>query len=206
MVSGRRTYRERPGGDEVLSVKRVGVVVCATAIFVAGVWAGVGAAGHEEQAAAPIGLTATLGARQEVPKPTAVRATATGRFVVTLVRSGATGRLAWRLTYSGLTGRGTAAHIHLGATGRSGPVAISLCGPCRSGARGTARANGGVVAALLAGRAYVNVHTAKNPAGEIRGQIKRGAVVLAPPPGTTGTTTTTTTTSPTYTTPPTDPY
>jgi hypothetical protein len=60
------------------------------------------------------------------------------------------------------------------------------------------------VAALLAGRAYVNVHTAKNPAGEIRGQIKRGAVVLAPP-GTTGTTTTTTNPPYTYTTP-TDPY
>jgi hypothetical protein len=28
-----------------------------------------------------------------------------------------------------------------------------------------------VVAALEAGRAYVNVHTSGNPAGEIRGQI-----------------------------------
>jgi CHRD domain len=190
----------------VLSVERVGVAVCATAIFVTGVWAGVGAAGHQEQAAAPIGLAATLGARQEVPKPTGVRVTAAGRFVVTLVRTGATGRLAWRLTYSGLTGRGIAAHIHVGAAGRSGPVAISLCGPCRSGARGTARATGSVLTALLAGRAYVNVHTAKNPAGEIRGQIKRGAVVLAPPAATTGTTTTTTTdTGGGYTTP-TDPY
>jgi hypothetical protein len=188
----------------VLSVKWLGVAVCTTAIFAAGVWAGVGAAGHEERAAAPIGLAATLGARQEVPKPAGVRATAAGRFVVTLVRTGATGQLAWRLTYSGLTGRGTAAHIHVGAAGRSGPVAISLCGPCRSGARGTARATAGVLAALLAGRAYVNVHTAKNPAGEIRGQIKRGAVVLAPP-GTTGTTTTTTNPPYTYTTP-TDPY
>jgi hypothetical protein len=189
----------------VLSVKRVGVAVGATAVFAAGVWAGVGAAGHEERAAAPIGLAATLGARQEVPKPTGARAIAGGRFVVTLVRTGTSGRLAWRLTFSGLTGRATASHIHLGAVGRSGPVAISLCGPCRSGARGTAQASAKVLAALLAGRAYVNVHTAKNPAGEVRGQIKRGAVVLAPP-GTTGTTTTTTTTSnPTYTTP-TDPY
>jgi hypothetical protein len=60
------------------------------------------------------------------------------------------------------------------------------------------------VAALVGGRAYVNVHTARNPAGEIRGQLRQGAVVLAPP-GTTGTTTTTTTSNPTYTTP-TDPY
>jgi hypothetical protein len=34
-----------------------------------------------------------------------------------------------------------------------------------------------VLAALEAGRAYVNVHTARNPAGEIRGQI--GAVPLS---------------------------
>ena len=188
----------------MLSVKGVGVAVGATAVFAAGVWAGVGAAGHEARAAAPIGLAATLGARQEVPKPKGVRETAGGRFVVTLVRTGTSGRLAWRLTFSGLTGSANAAHIHVGAVGRSGPVAVSLCGPCRSGARGTARADSRVLAALLAGRAYVNVHTTKNPAGEVRGQIKRGTVVLAPP-GTTGTTTTTTTSNPTYTTP-TDPY
>ena len=29
-----------------------------------------------------------------------------------------------------------------------------------------------VIKALEAGKAYVNVHTAKNPAGEIRGQVK----------------------------------
>ena len=190
----------------MLTMKRVGMAVGAAAIFAAGVWAGVGTAGHEERTVAPIGLGATLGARQEVPKPTGVRPTAGGRFVVTLVRTGAAGRLAWRLTFTGLSGRANAAHIHVGVAGRSGPVAISLCGPCRSGARGTARADARVVAALLGGRAYVNVHTARNPAGEIRGQIRRGTVVLAPP-GTTGTTTTTTTTTgPTYTTPPTDPY
>jgi CHRD domain len=190
----------------MLSVKRIGVAAGAAAIFATGVWAGVGFAGHQGETATPLGLVATLGARQEVPKPTGVRVTAGGRFVVTLVRTGTTGRLAWRLTFTGLTGRATASHIHLAAVGRSGPVAISLCGPCRSGARGTARADARVLAALLAGRAYVNVHTAKNPAGEIRGQIRRGAVVLAPPATTGATTTTTTTNTYTYTTPPTDPY
>jgi CHRD domain len=95
--------------------------------------------------------------------------------------------------------------VHRGKAGRPGGVVISLCGPCRSGVRGTARASASVVTALLSGGAYVNVHTARNPGGEIRGQIKRGAVVLAPP-ATTGTTTTTTTNTYTYTTPPTDPY
>lgn len=188
----------------MLGMKRIVFGVCGAAIFTAGLWAGIGTAGGEGEQAA-IGLVATLDGRQEVPKPAGVRATAGGRFVATLVRTGTTGRLAWRLTFKGLTGSATAAHVHLAKAGRPGPVAISLCGPCRSGVRGTARASAGVVTALLAGRAYVNVHTARNPGGEIRGQIRRGTVVLAPP-ATTGTTTTTTTSTYTYTTPPTDPY
>jgi hypothetical protein len=39
------------------------------------------------------------------------------------------------------------------------------------------------------------VHTAKNPAGEIRGQIRKGGNAV-PPPATTTTTTTTTTYDP----------
>ena len=57
-------------------------------------------------------------------------------------------------------------------SGRAGPVAVSLCGPCRSGVRGTSNLTGAVLTALETGRAYVNVHTAKNPASEIRGQIR----------------------------------
>jgi hypothetical protein len=187
-------------------MKPIALGVAAAAVFAAGLWAGIGAASEDGASATPIGLTATMDGRQEVPKPTGVRATAGGRFVATLVRTGTSARLTWRLTFRGLTGSATAAHVHLAKLGRPGPVAISLCGPCRSGVRGTARAKASVVTALLAGRAYVNVHTARNPGGEIRGQIRRGAVVLAPP-ATTGTTTTTTTTNTyTYTTPPTDPY
>jgi hypothetical protein len=85
--------------------------------------------------------------------------------------------MTWRLTFSRLTGRATAAHIHIGARGRSGPVAVPLCGPCRSGARRTVTLQPSVLAALEAGRAYVNIHTRRNPAGEIRGQI--GAVPLS---------------------------
>jgi hypothetical protein len=179
-------------------------VIGAVGLFAAGVWAGIGSAGRADQTGASIGLAATLSARQEVPAPKGVGAGATGRFAGTLVRKGTGGTLAWRLTFSGLTGKAVAAHVHLGKAGRPGPVAISLCGPCRSGVRGTAVANAKAVTALLAGTAYVNVHTVKNAGGEIRGQVKRGAVVLAPP-GTTTTTTTTTTSTTTYNTP-TDPY
>ena len=56
-------------------------------------------------------------------------------------------------------------------------VIVPLCAPCRSGARGRATVDGSVLDALESGRSYVNVHTKKNPAGEIRGQI--AAVPLA---------------------------
>lgn len=122
-----------------------------------------------------IGVTAsvrtTLTSRQEVPRPTGNVGRATGAFTATVTRSGAATRLSWRLTFARLTGRAGSAHIHVARRGRAGPVVVALCGPCRSGVRKTVTLQPSVVAALQAGRAYVNVHTARNPAGEIRGQI-----------------------------------
>ena len=122
-----------------------------------------------------IGVTAsfatTLTARQEVPKPKGSANRARGSFKGVVTTSTAGTKLSWRLTFSKLTGRAVAAHIHLGQRGRPGPVAVPLCGPCRSGVRKSVTLQPAVVAALEAGRAYVNVHTARNPAGEIRGQI-----------------------------------
>jgi CHRD domain len=123
------------------------------------------------QLAVSAAFTTTLTPRQEVPRPKGTTAGARGSFVATVTKSAAT-RLAWRLTFTRLTGRAVAAHIHVGARGRSGPVVVPLCGPCRSGARGTATLRARVIAALEAGTAYVNVHTARNAGGEIRGQIR----------------------------------
>jgi hypothetical protein len=50
-------------------------------------------------------------------------------------------------------------------------VIVPLCSPCRSGARGRATVDASVLDSLESGRSYVNVHTKKNAAGEIRGQI-----------------------------------
>jgi Cu/Zn superoxide dismutase len=119
--------------------------------------------------AAPV--RTTLNARQEVPKPKGSVARATGSFVATVATEGATGTVTWRLTFARLTGRAVAAHIHIARRGRPGPVAVALCGPCRSGARGNATLPAAALAAIEAGRAYVNVHTARNAAGEIRGQL-----------------------------------
>jgi hypothetical protein len=168
-------------------------------LLVAGIWTGLGVAGQDTESAATTRLTARLNAAQEVPKPKGARAGAQGVFTGQVVRSGSGGKLSWRLTFQRLTGKATAAHIHVGARGRAGAVRIALCGPCRSGARGSANVDGKTFNALLAGSTYVNVHTARNPAGEIRGQIAKSADSPAlPPPTTTAPTTTGTTTTDPY--------
>jgi hypothetical protein len=83
-----------------------------------------------------------------------------------------TGRkLKFTLKFSGLTGPAAAAHIHMGAKGVSGPVVVPLCGPCKSPLSKTVSLSASVISAIKKGKAYVNVHTAKYPAGEIRGQL-----------------------------------
>jgi Cu/Zn superoxide dismutase len=124
------------------------------------------------QLSATAAVSTTLNAQQERPRPKGNARRATGTFTATVTKLGTTGRITWRLRFSGTTGRVTAAHIHIAPRGRPGPVAVALCGPCRSGVRGTANLTSAVLAALEAGRAYVNIHTPRNPAGEIRGQIR----------------------------------
>jgi hypothetical protein len=113
-------------------------------------------------------FTAALNAGQETPHPTGTMAGASGKFTATV-----TGKtVKWTLTFGHLTGAATAAHIHKGKKGVAGAVLVPLCGPCKSGASGTAKITSTQLASLKAGATYVNVHTAKNPNGEIRGQIK----------------------------------
>jgi hypothetical protein len=129
------------------------------------------------QLAVTSSVTTALTARQEVPKPKGNANRARGTFTATVTKTGTTGTITWRLVFSKLTGRAIAAHIHIGARGKAGPVAVPLCGPCRSGVRKTATLPSSVLAALESGSAYVNIHTPRNPGGEIRGQI--GAVPLS---------------------------
>jgi phosphoribosylformylglycinamidine (FGAM) synthase-like enzyme len=89
------------------------------------------------------------------------------------VENGKKATLKWKLSYSHLSGAATAAHIHLGKRGVAGNVLIALCGGnCHPGMRGTATFASNVVDKIERGQTYVNVHTGKNPAGEIRGQVK----------------------------------
>jgi CHRD domain len=124
-----------------------------------------------DQVGIAAGVKTTLRAAQERPKPKGKLAKAKGTFTATVTRTGTSGVITWRLTFSKLSGRAIAAHIHSGARGKAGPVIVPLCAPCRTGARGRATVSESVLNALESGRTYVNVHTPKNPAGEIRGQL-----------------------------------
>lgn len=114
--------------------------------------------------------TAALSSGQEVPKQVVKTPAAHGLFKGTL--NGST--LTWKLTFSKLSGPATAAHIHLAAKGKSGNVVVPLCTPCTSGVTGTANITADLKTAFTKHQLYVNVHTVKNPAGEIRGQLARG--------------------------------
>jgi hypothetical protein len=68
---------------------------------------------------------------------------------------------------------GTAAHIHEGAVGNNGPVIVPLT---KSGDIYSVPAGTTLTVAQLqsfkAGNLYVNVHSAANPNGELRAQLK----------------------------------
>lgn len=115
-------------------------------------------------------VTAALSVEEVVPAtPAGVTFAPEGRLAGTLR---ADGRLTWRLTHSGTTGTVTAAHLRLGARGATGRVVAVLCAPCgRTIPTRSARLPVAVAAAVRNGRAYVELVTAANPGGELRGQV-----------------------------------
>ncbi|MSO65386.1 MAG: CHRD domain-containing protein [Alphaproteobacteria bacterium] len=113
-------------------------------------------------------LKATLSAAQEVP---ATNSAGTG--TATLTFDTVSRKLDYEVTYSGLSGPATGAHIHMpAAVGANAGVAIPFASPA-SPIKGSATLTEGQTDDLLGGRSYVNVHTAANAGGEIRGQITR---------------------------------
>ncbi len=124
---------------------------------------------------------AKLDALQERPLPTVppgYKGTGVGTFTLNAARA----QLAFNVTVdpASLTGPMTSAHFHLAPAGTPGGVVRNLFpdfggGNTASGVWASTDASQpltpALVTALLAGNLYVNIHTAANPSGEIRGQI-----------------------------------
>lgn len=113
-----------------------------------------------------VDYVATLEGAQETP-PVVTGASGSA----TLVLNG-DDTLTYDVTTTGLTG--TMAHIHLGAAGVPGPIIINLSGGPAIWSGTTAPLTAEEKAQLKAGLLYINVHTAANINGEIRGQIGFG--------------------------------
>jgi CHRD domain len=123
--------------------------------------------------AASTRITAALNAKQEVPRQAVNVRNASGSFSGTLVETRRGYRLSWRITFENLSGRARFAHVHRGRPGIHGPALIFLCGPCVSGAHGSAHVSAPEARLILERRTYVTIRTKRNPAGEIRGQISK---------------------------------
>ncbi|CAB3740728.1 CHRD domain-containing protein [Paraburkholderia rhynchosiae] len=81
--------------------------------------------------------------------------------------------LQWTVTYEGLSGPVTAAHFHGPApVGQNAKVQVPIGkSSFASPMKGSAALSEQQVTDLMAGQWYVNIHTAQNPMGEIRGQV-----------------------------------
>src|ERR1700681_961031 len=114
-------------------------------------------------------MKATLDGKSEVPANTSA-----GTGTADIDYDAATKKLTWKVTYSGLSGPATAAHFHGPAeAGKNGGVAVAIPNATSSPAEGSATLTDAQAADLTSGKYYVNVHTAANPGGEIRGQVTK---------------------------------
>ncbi|HTA99161.1 MAG TPA: CHRD domain-containing protein [Bradyrhizobium sp.] len=114
-------------------------------------------------------MKATLDGKSEVP-PNASAGTGTADVDY----DAATKKLTWKLTYSGLSGPATAAHFHGPAeAGKNAGVAVAIPNAGTSPVEGSATLTDAQAADLTAGKYYINVHTAANPGGEIRGMVTK---------------------------------
>ena len=80
--------------------------------------------------------------------------------------------LEWSITYDRLSGPPTMAHFHGPAgAGANAPPVITIGPSLDSPISGSAVLTDAQIADLKAGSWYINIHTAQNPKGEIRGQV-----------------------------------
>jgi hypothetical protein len=114
--------------------------------------------------------TATLTPGEEVPPA----ADSQGKGTAEVTIDTKTNELTWKVSYSGLTGPATMGHIHGPAgKGQNAGVVVPFPGVANAmAAEGKAKLTQAQYGDLAAGLYYVNIHTAKHPGGEIRGQLE----------------------------------
>jgi hypothetical protein len=119
--------------------------------------------------------TADLTASAETP-PT----DSTGTGTVDATYDTDTKMLTWTITYQGLTGDVTAAHFHgPAAVGEKASPVVPIDAPYTSPISGSATLTDPQAADLQAGMWYFNLHTAKYPDGEVRGQLVQGGAATS---------------------------
>ena len=146
------------------------------------------ASSNDKKPSTPTTFSAELSGYSETP---ALNSTGSGTVTLKI----ASNAISFTLSYANLSGPPAVAHIHIGQPGVAGNVSFFLCGgggkpACPASTSGTITGTvtatdilgptvqgfapgdlDAVVAAIEHGVAYANMHTAKFPAGEIRGNL-----------------------------------
>jgi CHRD domain len=112
-------------------------------------------------------ITVALSGEQEAPAPIATGAIGSATFELDRGASTFKGTV----TVDGV--EATVAHIHVGEAGTAGAVVFPLTVQGNTATLASTTLTATQLADLDAGKYYVNVHSAKNASGEIRGQIGR---------------------------------
>lgn len=115
-------------------------------------------------------FTADLNGANE--RPTPVTTAATGTAIVTVLGN----LVSWKVDVVNIDSI-LAGHIHHGVADSAGPVRVNFA-PAVTGQNftgtatvGSATVEDSILVFMRAGRGYVNIHTAVNGGGEIRGQL-----------------------------------
>jgi len=121
--------------------------------------------------AARFRIPVTLSGAQQVPA-VMTAGTGTGRIVIDTI----TRRITVTANFRNLSSATSAGHIHRAAAGANGPIIIPLVGGIgvttgRMTVPAGTKLTAAQLRALMTNRLYLNIHTATNPNGEIRGQI-----------------------------------
>jgi len=133
----------------------------------AGVLAVVSACSNMPGMMAPGAQSITMSGANEVP-PVTTSAAGTGTVTINPTDKSVSAKI----TLTGMTA--TAAHIHMAAAGANGPVIVPFTKTADNvfEAAPGAKLTDAQYDALKAGNLYVNAHSAANPGGEVRAQLK----------------------------------